>query len=111
MSSFESSASDVQSALLNHPYTISTRISVARRYKGLGYPDLAAGEAYLALLLIDEFEDENGEWHENVVDAISDEIEMTFKADVLRQLEKDTWVGEFKACYLDAADRSPDTGS
>lgn len=34
-----------------------------------GYPDLAAGEAYLSLLLIDEIGDESAEWHEQTVHA------------------------------------------
>jgi hypothetical protein len=58
-----------------------------------GYPDLAAGEAYLSLLLLDEIEDESAEWHEQAVHAAtmdlidSDELHDERQSDCGRQLE------------------------
>ena len=50
--------------LLNNPYDIRAYLDRARYHERLGYPDLAAGDAYKALLLIDEVED--GGYHEQV---------------------------------------------
>lgn len=50
------------------PYSILHRLSLARAYRDLGYPDLAIGDAYKALLLVDEVI-ENGEYHEEALDA------------------------------------------
>ena len=44
----------LQEATPNQPYSITHRLDLARAYKALGYPDLAASDAYKALLLIDE---------------------------------------------------------
>jgi hypothetical protein len=63
------SPSDVSiiSSIKESPYSIDRRLTAARQYASLGYPDLAAGEAYMALLLIDEIREEYGEYHEEVV--------------------------------------------
>ena len=50
------------------PYSIVHRIKLAQAYKELGYPDLAVGDAYKALLLIDEVAEE-GEYHEEALEA------------------------------------------
>ena len=58
-----------------------------------GYPDLAAGEAYLSLLLLDEIGDESAEWHEQAVHAATmdliaqDELHDERHSDCGRQLE------------------------
>lgn len=44
------------------------RLNLAQAYKALGYPDLAAGDAYKALLLVDEVVQE-GEYHEEAREA------------------------------------------
>lgn len=41
---------------------------MADAYQEQGYPDLALGDAYLALLLLDEVRDESGEWHEDALE-------------------------------------------
>lgn len=56
------------------PYCIPLHIDVAQKYLMLGYPDLAAGEAYKALLLTDAIRDENDEYHEAASAAIHDII-------------------------------------
>jgi hypothetical protein len=56
-----------------HPYSIDRRIKLAALYDGSGYPDLAAGENYRTVLLIDEALEESGEYHEDAFDnALSD---------------------------------------
>ncbi|EON69535.1 hypothetical protein W97_08795 [Coniosporium apollinis CBS 100218] len=56
------------------PYSISNHLALAEAYANLGYPDLCAGEAYKALLLVDELSDESGEYHELVVEAAEADI-------------------------------------
>lgn len=46
------------------PYNLAIRYERATVFSNLGYPDLAAAEAYKALLLVDEASDESGEYHE-----------------------------------------------
>lgn len=41
---------------------------MAKAYKNLGYPDLTVGDAYKALLLVDEVAEE-GEYHEEALEA------------------------------------------
>jgi len=52
-----------------------------------GYPDLAAGEAYLSLLLLDEIEDESAEWHEQAVHAARMDLISRDELHDKRQLE------------------------
>lgn len=51
-------------------YDCDPYIQRALCYEKLGCPDLAAGDAYRALLLTDEVLDESGEWHELAVEAV-----------------------------------------
>ncbi|KAF9698719.1 hypothetical protein EKO04_003246 [Ascochyta lentis] len=50
------------------PYSITHRLKLAKAYRSLGYPDLAVGDAYKALLLVDEVAEE-GEYHNEALDA------------------------------------------
>jgi hypothetical protein len=50
------------------PYSIVHRLELAKAYQILGYPDLAAGDAYKALMLVDEVREE-GEYHEAAIEA------------------------------------------
>lgn len=52
------------------PYNSHTYILRAKCHEQLGCPDLAASDAYRALLLTDEALDEEGEYHEQAVEAI-----------------------------------------
>jgi hypothetical protein len=63
----------LQEATPDRPYSISHRLELAKAYKSLGYPDLAAGDAYKALLLIDEVVEE-GEYHEDALEAAKDDL-------------------------------------
>lgn len=56
--------------LKKDPYSFYGYLRRARNHEELGFPDLAASDAYRALLLTDEVLDEEGEYHEQAVDAI-----------------------------------------
>lgn len=62
----------LQQATPERPYSITHRLKLAKAYKRLGYPDLAAGDAYKALLLIDEVA-EGGEYYEEALEAAKDD--------------------------------------
>jgi hypothetical protein len=58
----------LQAGTLDKPYSITHRLALANAYRSLGYPDLASGDAYKALLLVDECS-EQGEFHEEALEA------------------------------------------
>ena len=63
---------ELQDRTPEKPYSISHRLALAKAYENLGYPDLAAGDAYKALLLVDEVAEE-GEYYDEALEAtISD---------------------------------------
>ncbi|KAK3112494.1 hypothetical protein LTR53_011210, partial [Teratosphaeriaceae sp. CCFEE 6253] len=53
----------MQRYLVEYPYLLPLRIVIAQKYLQLGYPDLASGEAYKALLLCDAIHDASDEYH------------------------------------------------
>jgi hypothetical protein len=59
---------ELQDFLPTHPYSVVLRLRLAKAYKDLGYPDLALGDAYKALLLVDELGEE-GEFCEQALSA------------------------------------------
>lgn len=61
------------------PYDCDPYIRRSLCYEELAYPDLAAGDAYKALLLTDELLDESGEWHELAVEAVEPRIKKVDK--------------------------------
>ncbi|KAF2142052.1 uncharacterized protein K452DRAFT_358520 [Aplosporella prunicola CBS 121167] len=65
------------------PYSISCRLQVAELYRALGYPDLAAGEAYRVLLLVDEVLDDSGEYHDQALETAIEEL--SSKSAILRE--------------------------
>ena len=58
--------------LYRSPYSPLLYVRRAISYQDLGYPDLAAGDAYKALLLTDDASDESGEYHEQVLRAVEE---------------------------------------
>lgn len=54
------------------PYSIQLHVEASHKYSGLGYPDLAIGAAYKALLLTDAVDDDTDEYHE---EALADTTE------------------------------------
>jgi hypothetical protein len=57
-------------ALADSPYDLILFLERAVVYSNLAYPDLAAGDAYRALLLTDEVRDESFEYHEQAREAL-----------------------------------------
>ena len=55
---------ELTSELTRNPYRPQLYVQRSTVYQQLGYFDLCMGDAYKALLLIDEAEDESGEYHE-----------------------------------------------
>lgn len=66
---------DLQQDVDDAPYSIVKRLKLANKFAELKYPDLTAGEAYLALLLCDETGDESGEYHEQALETALHDIE------------------------------------
>ncbi|KAI4690792.1 uncharacterized protein J4E88_002265 [Alternaria novae-zelandiae] len=62
-----------QQATVEEPYSISSRLRLSKAYQALGYPDLAAGDAYKALILVDEVLDE-GEYHDEALEAARTDV-------------------------------------
>ena len=56
--------------LIDSPYDAKLYLGRARCYQDLEFPDLAAGDAYKALLLTDEAQDDSGEYHDQALEAI-----------------------------------------
>jgi hypothetical protein len=59
----------LQDKVLRQPYSAIARLNLAEGYCQYGYPDLAAWEAYLVLLLCDETTQPIGEFTEFAVEA------------------------------------------
>lgn len=57
-------------ALQSEPYDLITYLQRAQVYSDLGYPDLAVGDYYRALLLCDECANESFEYHEQALEAL-----------------------------------------
>ncbi|KAI9840625.1 MAG: hypothetical protein M1838_003987, partial [Thelocarpon superellum] len=55
-----------------HPYDATLYLWRARVHLELGYADLAASDAYRALLLTDEARDDSGEYHDEATEALAD---------------------------------------
>lgn len=55
------------------PYSPTLRLKLANAYSARGYPDLAAGEAYLCLLLAAELRESFGEYHTETLSAARSE--------------------------------------
>jgi hypothetical protein len=59
----------LQDRVLRQPYSAIARLNLADGYCHYGFPDLAAWEAYLVLLLCDEITQPIGEFTEFAVEA------------------------------------------
>jgi hypothetical protein len=55
----------------DNPYSVVKRINLAVHFAVQNYSDLASGEAYMAILLCDELEDDCAEFHDQVLEANS----------------------------------------
>lgn len=65
---------ELQSFLPDYPYSIELYSRLADAYAGAGYPDLAAGVAYKALLLIDNLDDEDAEFYGPAFLALAESV-------------------------------------
>ncbi|KAL8879841.1 MAG: hypothetical protein Q9198_002626, partial [Flavoplaca austrocitrina] len=63
--------------LFGRPYSCITYLQRATCHDKLGYPDLAAGDAYRALLLADEISDDSFEYHEEALQSYHDDVAQT----------------------------------
>jgi hypothetical protein len=61
---------DLTDALLQLPYDLISYLERAAVHSELGYPDLAAGDSYRALLLCDEVRDESFEYHDQALQTL-----------------------------------------
>jgi len=59
----------LQDGITDQPYSIRHRLRLAQALHDNGYPDLAAGEAYIALLLVDECLGVTGEFEEEAFET------------------------------------------
>ncbi|KAI9853433.1 MAG: hypothetical protein M1824_001264 [Vezdaea acicularis] len=72
-----------------HPYDSSAYLERAAAYAGLGFPDLAAGDANKALLLTDEALDEGAEYHEKALEAFRNNFKFSDRGSEANGDEKD----------------------
>ncbi|KAF7191290.1 hypothetical protein HII31_07313 [Pseudocercospora fuligena] len=56
--------------VVEDPYSLPLYLFIAVQYLDLGYPDLAAGSAYKALLLADALDDDSEEFHEEASSSL-----------------------------------------
>ncbi|KAK8140333.1 hypothetical protein PG984_000399 [Apiospora sp. TS-2023a] len=79
--------------LVREPYDFILYLKRAVCYTNLAYPDLAAGDAYRALMLTDEARDESFEYHEQVLEALQkygiDKLPEVFDHGLLLDLAQD----------------------
>ncbi|KAL1406461.1 hypothetical protein Q8F55_008160 [Vanrija albida] len=61
---------DLTSSLTDSPYDPVAYLERAEVYAALAYPDLSAGDAYRALLLADEVQNEGAEFHDDAREAL-----------------------------------------
>ena len=73
--------------LIRNPYSIKAQLERSKCYEALKYPDLAVGDAYKALLLIDELLDEEFEYHEDVLEALENEHAQSLPHDIAVEAE------------------------
>lgn len=63
---------ELTEGIIASPYDAILYLQRAAVYSDLKYPDLTAGDAYRALLLVDEAQDESGEFHEQAREALEE---------------------------------------
>jgi hypothetical protein len=77
----------VTQSLLELPYDLIAYLERAAVHTELGYPDLAAGDSYRALLLCDEVEEESFEYHEQALQALESRSEAGIPAILRRSVD------------------------
>ncbi|CAI4211810.1 unnamed protein product [Parascedosporium putredinis] len=69
---------DVTAKLEEEPYDILLYLERASVHRNLDYPDLAAGDAYRALLLSDDIKDDAAEYHEAATESFRNHVAKFF---------------------------------
>jgi hypothetical protein len=64
----------LQLEISEDPYCCARYLLISRAYREAGYPDLATGAAYKALLLVDEILDDSSEYHEQATLAANEYV-------------------------------------
>lgn len=77
---------DLTASLLDSPYDPVAYLERSEVYAALAYPDLSAGDAYRALLLSDEVQNEGAEFHAEATEALEAYAELGVPS-VLVELE------------------------
>ncbi|KAL8734963.1 MAG: hypothetical protein Q9181_003012, partial [Wetmoreana brouardii] len=85
--------------LFDRPYSSFIYIERAWCYEELGYPDLAVGDAYRALLLTDELSDDSGEYHKGALETFCEDIRL--RLDGSGSLEFGTHIFIFNDRHVD----------
>jgi hypothetical protein len=80
---------ELRDFLSEHPYSIDLYSRIANAYADCGYPDLAAGAAYKALLLIDQLDDEGAEFYEPTFLSLAESVSKKSLVSRCAMLEKD----------------------
>ncbi|KXH39750.1 Wd tetratricopeptide repeat domain-containing protein [Colletotrichum simmondsii] len=84
--------------LIDNPYDLITYLERAVVHSELGYPDLAAGDAYKALLLTDDVLHEGSEYHEQAIEALGsrplDPLPIVLDHGILSKLGSDYLIDE-----------------
>ncbi|KAF2741336.1 hypothetical protein EJ04DRAFT_507161 [Polyplosphaeria fusca] len=93
-----SALADLQCAVHREPYSVALRLNLAQAYRDLGYPDLGAGEAYKALLLVDEITDE-GEYYDAALDSARADVMSNRAADNARNMRRHHQSSNEVTCY------------
>jgi glycine betaine/choline ABC-type transport system substrate-binding protein len=78
MSNTLKSAADIETLqrhIVDNPYSVAARLDLAKAYQAQSYPDLAAGEAYIALLLVDECLGKTGEYEDEACEAAAKDFQ------------------------------------
>ncbi|KAK7928610.1 MYND domain-containingprotein [Apiospora marii] len=92
--------------LVREPYDFILYLKRRVCYANLAYPDLAAGDAYSALMLTDEASDVSLEYHEQVIEALhkysSDKLPKVFEHRLLLDMAKDVAHGPALLAHLGA---------
>jgi hypothetical protein len=63
----ETTISRLLDAVEKNAYSGTIRLKLAQEFSFHGYPDLAAGESYMALLLYDEIDNPDSEFHDSSI--------------------------------------------
>lgn len=79
----EATVEELLAVVADEPYSPLIRLRLATKYAQLEYPDLASGEAYMALLLCDEIYDEDSEFHDQAFEAVKNDMSPDIETNVL----------------------------